>query len=39
VKLGLRNLFDTPKPVELIKYLIRIATYEKDNAMILDFFA
>jgi len=39
VKLGLRNLFDTPKPVELIKYLIRIATYGKDNAMILDFFA
>lgn len=39
VKLWLRNLFDTPKPVELIKYLIRISTYEKDNAMILDFFA
>jgi adenine-specific DNA-methyltransferase len=39
VKLGLRNLFDTPKPVELIKYLIRIATAEKGNANILDFFA
>lgn len=38
-KLGLYNLFDTPKPVELIKYLIRIATYEKDNALILDYFA
>lgn len=35
--LGLRNLFDTPKPVELIKFLIRIAT--KDNDTILDFFA
>ena len=39
VKLGLRNLFDTPKPVELIKYLIRIATSENDNAKVLDFFA
>jgi len=39
VKLGLRNLFDTPKPVELIKYLIRIATSQKNNAKILDFFA
>jgi adenine-specific DNA-methyltransferase len=39
VKLGLRGLFDTPKPVELIKYLIRISTYEKDSALILDFFA
>lgn len=37
VKIGLRDAFDTPKPVELIKYLIRIAT--KDNAVILDFFA
>jgi adenine-specific DNA-methyltransferase len=39
VKLGLRNLFDTPKPVELIKYLIRIVTSEKKNAKVLDFFA
>jgi adenine-specific DNA-methyltransferase len=39
VKLGLRGLFDTPKPVELIKYLIRISTYEKEGAHILDFFA
>lgn len=38
-KLGLRGLFDTPKPVELIKYLIRIATNGKDSALILDFFA
>lgn len=38
-KLGLRDLFDTPKPVELIKYLIRIATNTKDEAFILDFFA
>ncbi|MDO4781163.1 MAG: DNA methyltransferase [Candidatus Saccharibacteria bacterium] len=38
-KLGLRNLFDTPKPVELIKYLIRIATDKKEEALILDFFA
>lgn len=38
-KLGLRGLFDTPKPVELIKYLIRIATFKKDNALVLDFFA
>ena len=36
-KLGLRDLFDTPKPVELIKYLIRIST-PKDG-MVLDFFA
>lgn len=39
VKLGLRNLFDTPKPVELIKYIIRISTNGKENAKILDFFA
>lgn len=38
-KLGLRDLFDTPKPVELIKYLIRIATHEKEGALILDYFA
>ena len=35
--LGLRDIFDTPKPVELIKFLIRIAT--KDDDTILDFFA
>jgi adenine-specific DNA-methyltransferase len=36
-KLGLRDLFDTPKPVELIKYLVRISTPE--NGTVLDFFA
>lgn len=35
-KLGLRDLFDTPKPVELIKYLIRIST-PKDG-IIMDFY-
>jgi adenine-specific DNA-methyltransferase len=38
-KIGLYNLFDTPKPVELIKYLIRISIGQKNNARILDFFA
>ncbi len=36
-KLGLDGIFDTPKPVELIKFLIR-ATMHK-NAKILDFYA
>lgn len=36
-KLGLRDLFDTPKPVELIKYLIRIST--PANGIVLDYFA
>lgn len=36
-KLGLYGVFDTPKPVELIKFLIR-ATVHKD-AKILDFYA
>ena len=36
-KLGLYNLFDAPKPVEMIKFLIRIAT--NDNDYIMDFFA
>ena len=36
-KLGLYNLFDTPKPVEMIKFLIRISTDANDY--ILDFFA
>ena len=35
--LGLRDLFDTPKPVELIKYLIRIST--PSNGVVLDYFA
>lgn len=37
-KLGLRDLFDTPKPVELIKFLIRLVLNE-DNDVVLDFFA
>lgn len=36
-KLGLYGIFDTPKPVELIKYLIRIS--EHKDATILDFYA
>ena len=36
-KLDLYNIFDTPKPVELIKFLIKIST--KDDDLILDFFA
>ncbi len=36
-KLGLDEIFDTPKPVELIKFLILISTNVNDN--ILDFFA
>jgi adenine-specific DNA-methyltransferase len=35
-KLGLLNLFDTPKPVELIKFLIRISTEPGD--IVMDFF-
>lgn len=37
VKLGLRDSFDTPKPVEMIKYLIRICSCEND--IILDYYA
>lgn len=36
-KLGIGNLFDTPKPVEMLKFLIRIST--KKNDIVLDFFA
>ncbi len=36
-KLGLNGIFDTPKPVELIKFLIRCSQHE--NALILDFYA
>lgn len=35
-RLGLRDLFDTPKPVGLIKHLIRMSTPE--NGTVLDFF-
>lgn len=36
-KLGLRDLFDTPKPVELIKFLIRISSKKDD--IIMDYYA
>lgn len=36
-KLGLDGLFDTPKPVELIKFLIRCSQHK--NSIILDFYA
>lgn len=36
-KLGLDDLFDTPKPVEMLKFLIRIST--KSNDIVLDCFA
>lgn len=37
-KLGLRDIFDTPKPVELIKFLIRIANPNPDD-IVLDCYA
>ena len=36
-KLGLNNLFDTPKSCKLLKFLIRISTPE--NGVVLDYFA
>lgn len=36
-KLGISNLFDTPKPVEMLKFLIRISTTKDD--IVLDYFA
>lgn len=36
-KLGLRDLFDTPKPVDLIKYLVNI--YPGESHVVCDFFA
>lgn len=36
-RLGIDGLFDTPKPIELIKYLIRITG--KEEGRVLDFFA
>lgn len=36
-KLGLDGLFDTPKPVELIKFLIRCSQHK--DSLILDFYA
>ncbi|MEQ6856085.1 site-specific DNA-methyltransferase [Lysinibacillus capsici] len=34
-----KKVFDTTKPLDLVKYLIDLATYNKDEAIILDFFA
>lgn len=34
-----KKVFPYPKPVELIKHLIQIGTVNKENALILDFFA
>lgn len=36
-KLGLDGIFDTPKPVEMIKYLIRLSQHK--DSIILDFYA
>ena len=33
------TIFDNPKPVSLIEYLINMQTYDKKDAIILDFFA
>lgn len=40
-KLGLDKMFDTPKPVELVKYLIRLTLQhnEAEEVRVLDFFA
>lgn len=38
-KLFSKKVFPYPKPVELIKHLIQIGTVNKENALILDFFA
>jgi len=32
-------LFDNPKPVKLLKYLVRAVTYDDSDAVILDFFS
>lgn len=37
IRLGLRDIFDTPKPVELIKFLIRVSGCTQDYIM--DFYA
>ncbi|MDO4341160.1 MAG: site-specific DNA-methyltransferase [bacterium] len=36
-KLGISNIFDTPKPVDMLKFLIRISTKKDD--IVLDYFA
>lgn len=38
-KLFAKKAFPYPKPVELIKYLIQIGTVNKEDALVLDFFA
>ena len=38
-KLFAEKAFPYPKPVELIKYLIQIGTVNKEDALVLDFFA
>ena len=37
IQLGIRDIFDTPKPVELIKFLIRVSGCSQDYVM--DFYA
>lgn len=39
ISTGDNDLFTYAKPVSLIKYLIKMATYNKKDALILDFFA
>ena len=34
-----KKVFDTTKPLDLIKYLVYIGTFNKPNAIVLDFFA
>ena len=34
-----KKVFDTTKPIDLIKYLLFLGTFNKPNAIILDFFA
>ncbi|NHM03606.1 site-specific DNA-methyltransferase [Flavobacterium celericrescens] len=36
--LGTANLFNNPKPIELLKHLMSFATSDNDNDIILDFF-
>lgn len=36
-KIGIPDIFDTPKPVDMLKFLLRIAA--QNNSLVLDFFA
>ncbi|MEN4440752.1 site-specific DNA-methyltransferase [Staphylococcus hominis] len=38
-KLGFDKIFDYPKPVSLVKYLINMITFDNPEAIIFDFFA